>query len=217
MAVRAVVFDIGETLIDETEYWSAWADFLGVPRFTFFAALGACIAQGLHHREVFPFLGFDYKTVLAKREKAGGVRLYTPQDFYPDAVLCLQDLKDKGFLIGLAGNQPEQTETMLNAQNLPVDFVASSARWGVKKPSPEFFLRIVTELQNTDPSIAAHNIAYVGDRLDFDVLPALAAGMVAVFLKRGPWGVLHAHKPEATRASVQIENLHGLAELLLKF
>jgi FMN phosphatase YigB (HAD superfamily) len=30
----------------------------------------------------------------------------------------------------------------------------------------------------------------VGDRLDNDIRPALAAGMVAVFLRRDPWGYI---------------------------
>ena len=28
--IKAVVFDVGETLIDETRIWSRWADRLGV-------------------------------------------------------------------------------------------------------------------------------------------------------------------------------------------
>ena len=46
MPLAAVFFDVGETLVDETESWGAWADWLGVPRLTFFAALGAVLADG---------------------------------------------------------------------------------------------------------------------------------------------------------------------------
>jgi len=31
-------------------------------------------------------------------------------------------------------------------------------------------------------------LAYVGDRVDNDVLPALASGLVAVHVRRGAWG-----------------------------
>ena len=34
MAVTAVVFDVGETLVDGTRNWEAVADACGVPRFT---------------------------------------------------------------------------------------------------------------------------------------------------------------------------------------
>ena len=52
MAIRAVVFDVGETLVDETRAWSDWADWLGIPRLTLFAVLGAVIAHGQDHREL---------------------------------------------------------------------------------------------------------------------------------------------------------------------
>ncbi len=44
MTIRLVVFDVGETLVDESRMWGEWADWLGVTRLAFFAALGAVIA-----------------------------------------------------------------------------------------------------------------------------------------------------------------------------
>ncbi|GGP66847.1 hypothetical protein GCM10010231_42110 [Streptomyces sindenensis] len=44
--IRAVVFDVGECLVDETREYGTWADWLGVPRHTFAAQFGATIAQG---------------------------------------------------------------------------------------------------------------------------------------------------------------------------
>jgi FMN phosphatase YigB (HAD superfamily) len=117
--LRAVVFDVGETLVDETAEYGAWADWLGVPRHTFSAVFGAVVARGGHHREAF-------------------------QRFRP------------GFQL----------------------------------------------------------VAYAGDRLDNDVLPALAAGMVAVFLERGPWGHLHAAHPDAARAHLRVASLEELADRL---
>ena len=38
--VRAVVFDVGENLIDETRIWTRWAERLGVPALTFLGVLG---------------------------------------------------------------------------------------------------------------------------------------------------------------------------------
>jgi hypothetical protein len=46
MAVKAVVFDVGETLVDETRQWEEVADASGVPRFTYMALAGAAIARG---------------------------------------------------------------------------------------------------------------------------------------------------------------------------
>jgi FMN phosphatase YigB (HAD superfamily) len=75
-----------------------------------------------------------------------------------------------------------------------VDFVASSERWGVEKPSPAFFERVVTETGRQ-----AHEVAYVGDLVHNDVEPALAAGLVAVHIRRGPWGHVQEPPPEAIR------------------
>ena len=61
-----------------------------------------------------------------------------------------------------------------------------------------------------------HEIAYVGDRLDNDILPALAAGLTTVFVRRGPWGYYYATQPEVERAHVRIENLSELPEQLRK-
>ena len=88
----------------------------------------------------------------------------------------------------------------------PADVVASSASWGVEKPDPRFFERIVAET-----ALAAHEIAYVGDRVDNDVRPAAAAGMMAVHLRRGPWGLL---QEAAGEAALVVDSLDGLAERL---
>lgn len=52
-AQRWVVFDLGGTLVDETESWDRWSDHLAVPRLTF-AAFGAVAStRRLHHPDVF--------------------------------------------------------------------------------------------------------------------------------------------------------------------
>jgi FMN phosphatase YigB (HAD superfamily) len=89
------------------------------------------------------------------------------------------------------------------------DFVASSAGLGAAKPDPAFFAAIAGLA-----GMAPEQIAYVGDRVDNDVLPAVAAGMVAVHLRRGPWGRLQAAWPEAAEAHLRIDSLAELAGAL---
>jgi FMN phosphatase YigB (HAD superfamily) len=121
----------------------------------------------------------------------------------------LEKLKQLGFLVGVAGNQTAQAERLLRALDLPVDFIGTSAGWGFEKPSRGFFDRIIA-----DCGCAPGEIAYVGDRLDNDIRPPLAAGMVAVFVRRGPWGYIDASHPDAARAHVRVESLHELPEHL---
>lgn len=194
--IQAVVFDIGETLVDETRAWSAQADAAGVTRLTLFGAMGALIERGEHHGRVWDLLSISPPMVPCPIQAA---------DFYPDAIDCLRRLTGAGYAVGLAGNQPLEAEEALAALGLPVSFLASSARWGVEKPSGRFFERVVSEV-----GLPPEQIAYVGDRLDNDVLPARQAGMYAVFLRRGPWGYLHAGRPEADRADARIDGLSGL-------
>ena len=207
MAVKAVVFDVGETLVDETRYWGEWADRVGVPRLTFFAVLGGVIERGDDHRRVFELVRPDFDVDRALREGAGNG--FRPADLYEDALPCIRRLRGEGYRIGLAGNQTEETARTLEGLGVPADFVGSSAEWGVWKPSPLFFARIAEEA-----GYGPAEIAYVGDRVDNDIVPAATAGMVAVFLRRGPWALLHAHRPEASIARLRIESLAELPEAL---
>jgi HAD superfamily hydrolase (TIGR01549 family) len=209
--IRAVFFDVGETLVDETRQWTSWAAWLGVTPLTFCAALGAVIERGEHHRQVFDYFapGIDLTAEDAKRQAAGKGYEIEPRDLYPDALPTLAALKAQGLKIGIAGNQPERADAALSRAGVTADYLASSARWGVEKPSLQFFAKLA-EAAALPPS----EIAYVGDRLDNDVLPALEAGLFAVFLVRGPWGILHARRPEAARASLVLRTLADLPPAL---
>jgi FMN phosphatase YigB (HAD superfamily) len=89
--------------------------------------------------------------------------------------------------------------------DLEVDAILMSAHLGVEKPSADFFAAVATAA-----GCAPDEIAYVGDRLDNDVLPARRAGMRTVLLRRGPWGYLHAERPDAALADVVTDSLLDL-------
>ena len=181
MAVTAVVFDLGETLVDETRHWDEVADAACVERERLHAALVATIERGVDHREMFAELGV---APLSGPE-------WEPRDLYPDAVHSLARLREAGYIVGVAANQPPGADDFL-PRLFPFDLIGTSSLWGVEKPSPEFFERIAEGVL-ASPS----DIAYIGDRVDNDVLPALEAGMVAVHIRRGPWGSRHAAPPGA--------------------
>lgn len=197
---RVVVFDVGETLVDETRSWSALADAAGVTALTLFGALGVLIERRADHRGVWELLGVARPLLSVEIET---------HDLYPDVVRNLEALVSAGLRIGLAGNQPDGAEAALARLGLPVAFIASSARWGVEKPSPVFFARVVEAAQ-----APAARIAYVGDRIDNDILPARDAGMFTVFVRRGPWGHVHAHWPQAALADARLDSLDELPPVL---
>jgi HAD superfamily hydrolase (TIGR01549 family) len=214
VTLRAVVFDVGETIVDETRAWSAWADWLGIPRLTFMAVCGAVIARGIpDYREPFRIFrpGLDLHEELRKREAAGVGDAITIDDLYPDAIDCLRAVHAAGYRVGVVGNQPVRAEAALSALGLPIDLMASSASWGVEKPDPRFFERIATELD-----LPVADIAYVGDRLDNDVRPAAAAGMRAIFIRRGPWAWIQAPADSPPEASLTVNSLEELPAALTR-
>ena len=211
MPIRAVCFDVGETLIDETRHWIEWASYLGVPPLTLFTAIGVTMERGESLRRVFEIFrpDLDIRTARQERAKSGWRYDFEHVDLYPDAIPCLTALRAGGLKVLIAGNQPVESEAALLKLNVPADVIASSAGWGVSKPDPRFFDKVVEAAGRP-----ASEIAYVGDRLDNDVLPSLAAGMTAVFVRRGPWGWMHAEKPEIAQAHIRLNSLTELPEAL---
>ncbi|HEX6129300.1 MAG TPA: HAD family hydrolase [Candidatus Limnocylindria bacterium] len=203
---RWVCLDVGETLIDETRVWSAWADELGITRLTFMAALGAAIARGDEYRGVFDVLGVaDWRQRRPAVEKRyGGFR---DEDLYPDARRALARLEERGYRVSVAANQPASRAAELRALGIGPDVLAMSDAIGVAKPDLAFFGRALELMGDPAPG----DVAYVGDRIDNDVAPAAAAGMRAVWLRRGPWGAIQRPDPTAPPA-LTVSSLDELVE-----
>jgi FMN phosphatase YigB (HAD superfamily) len=161
MAVSVVVFDVGETLVDELTTYERWE------------------AEG------------------------ATTFVFAEQDLHADALSCLEALRARGLRLGAAGNMYAHHEDFLRPH---MDFVGSSERWGVEKPDAGFFAHVVEEA-----GAPAAEILYVGDRVDNDVLPALAAGMHAVRIRRGA----HA-KIESPAGTVTIDSLDELPEAIAR-
>jgi FMN phosphatase YigB (HAD superfamily) len=159
MALRVVVFDVGETLVDESAAYDRW-------------------------------------------EAEGATELvFAERDLHVDALPCLAELRARGLRLGAAGNMYAVHEDFLRPH---VDFVGSSERWGVEKPDAGFFDRVVGAA-----GTPAREILYVGDRVDNDAAPALAAGLHAVRIRRGA----HAHVDSPPNV-VTIGSLAELPEAL---
>ncbi|MFC6081852.1 HAD family hydrolase [Sphaerisporangium aureirubrum] len=214
--IRAVVFDVGETLIDETRIWTRWADRLGVSRFTMLGVLGGMAALDRSHREAFevvrPGLDVEAEIEAWRRDDPTGLREnFDADDLYPDARPGLEALREAGYQVVIAGNQPPQAYEALAAMNLPVDSIHTSAAWSVSKPHPGFFAKVAAAV-TCDPA----EILYVGDRLDNDILPAHHAGLRTALIRRGPWGHLHATRPNAHHADLIVNTIPEITTTLTK-
>jgi FMN phosphatase YigB (HAD superfamily) len=159
MAVSVVVFDVGETLVDEATTYARWE------------------AEG------------------------ATAFVFQDRDLHGDALPCLTELRARGLRLGAAGNMHARHEEFLRPH---ADFVGSSERWGVEKPDGVFFEHVVE-----GAGVPADEVLYVGDRVDNDVVPALAAGLHAVRVRRGA----HA-QVESPEGVVTIASLDELPEAL---
>ncbi|MBA3360908.1 MAG: HAD family hydrolase [Acidimicrobiia bacterium] len=205
--IQAVVIDVGETLIDESRIWGRWADRLGVPPLTLMGLLGGMAALDRSHRDALELIrpGFDLARELERwaLDDPDSLReRFDEDDLYPDVRPGLDALVANGLSIHVAGNQPPAARETLLRMNLPVSSIFNSHELGAEKPSPEFFNAVIDLAGGLAPAIL-----YVGDRLDNDVLPARRAGMRTVLMRRGPWGYLHAERPEAGLADAVCNSL----------
>ncbi|PBC80096.1 HAD superfamily hydrolase (TIGR01509 family)/HAD superfamily hydrolase (TIGR01549 family) [Streptomyces sp. TLI_235] len=213
--IKAVAFDVGECLVDETREYGTWADWLGVPRHTFVAQFGAVIAEGRDYRETFQVFrpGFDLDEERENRAEAGRPEWFGEEDVYPDVRRTFVRLRADGLRLAIAGNQTVRAGKILRELfEGDVDLIGTSDDWGASKPDPSFFERVAEAV-----AFAPQEILYVGDRLDNDVLPALAAGMRTALIRRGPWGWIQQHDPAADRSTFRIDSLAELPELIAKF
>ncbi len=203
MALKAVFFDVGETLVDEERWWRVFAEREGLQPHVVWAALGVTIERGEEHNVLWRHLGIERPS-----EWWSELR-YELEDLYPDAIGCLEAVRALGLRVGIVGNQTVALEEWARDAALPADVISSSASLGVRKPDPAFFAHVV-ELAGAAPS----EVAYVGDRVDNDVLPAAAYGLVAVHVRRGPWGCLQRTPAEA---AIGIDDLVSLPQALASF
>lgn len=202
--MKTFVFDIGETLVRDDRYWGSWADWLGTPRHTLSALVGAVTAQGLDNSEALKLVkpGIDIPAEYAAREAAGR------GEYLDEAELA--ELRERGMRVVVAGNQTVRAGELLRALDLPADLVATSGEWGCAKPSAEFFARVLDA-----SGVPARETVYVGDHPANDTFPAAEAGLRTAHIRRGPWGHLWAGDSQVrTKADWMIGSLTELSAIV---
>lgn len=166
-ALRRALRELGASFTDEAfdaEYAACRRDQSGSFR------------RRLAHR----FLGSEADLEAVERH-AGGWWHYTREDLEPDALPALRALSGR-YRLGVVANQPSTVRRALERDGLDGFFELRtvSEDVGLEKPDPRIFAHAL-ELAD----VAGERAVMVGDRLDYDVRPAKAAGMRAVWLLRG--------------------------------
>jgi HAD superfamily hydrolase (TIGR01662 family) len=100
----------------------------------------------------------------------------------PGIADLLAELHARGLRLGLAANQPRATISKLDRHGIGhyFDHREVSDSHGYHKPDPRLFLRACQDL-----GVEPDECIMVGDRIDNDMAPAKALGMLAVLFRTG--------------------------------
>ena len=187
-ALEMVFFDIGGVMYDDSIYARSWMNALRESGASFtdeefdaeYAAARAAQSESFRRRLTARFLGSvdDLGTVEAR---AARYWAYPPTALYPDVVPCLEALAGR-FRLGVIANQPSSVRQAMARDGLTRFFEVwgVSDDLGLQKPDPKLF-SLVLHTAGVSPAATV----MLGDRLDYDVRPAKAAGMHAVWVLRG--------------------------------
>lgn len=187
-ALEVVFFDIGGVMYDDSIYARSWMRALRESGAAFtdaefeaeYALARTEQSGSFRTRLTRRFLGpgFDLSEV---ERRAARYWAYPPTALYPDVIPCLQALEGR-YRLGVIANQPTSVRAVMERDGLGRYF----AVWGVSddvglhKPDPRFFSHVLSTA-----GVSPARAVMIGDRLDYDVRPARAAGMRAVWVLRG--------------------------------
>ena len=203
-SIKWILFDVGSTLIDETEaYNHRIRD----------AIQNTNITLEQFNKKRVEFAKQNLKSDLEALKYFGLVKTpWHKEDEipYPDAQETLNLLYAKGYKIGVIANQSLGTADRLEKWGLLkyISVVVASAEIGFEKPDERIFKRAL-EMANC----SAHDCVMIGDRLDNDILPAKKIGMKTIWIKQG---FARYSQPEnlECQADYTVGNLTELTDLL---
>ena len=174
--IKWLFFDVGTTLVDETEAYShRIRDAIEGTDITFEQFNEKRIEfakQNLKSDvEAIKFFGLNMTPWHKEDEKP-----------YPDAERVLKYLVKRKYKIGVIANQSAGTKDRLEGWGLLkyIDIVMASAEEGVAKPSKEIFRRAINRA-----GCLSENAVMIGDRLDNDIVAAKIMGMKTIWVKQG--------------------------------
>ena len=200
MKLRAAVFDFGETLLSEERAWGVWADWIGV------TPPGALRGARRDRRGPPPARARPGAVPPRVRSAArargaarggraaprGALRRVPGRRGRAGAAACggpaSRDRRQPAFG---GGGVRSRTSSLRATSWRP----RPTGAW----PSPtRRTSRACWRSWTAGGSGRARR-----DRVDYDILPAAAAGLFTVHLRRGPWGIIQAAWPDAAVASAQ--------------
>ena len=206
--INWLFFDMGSTLIDETQSYMGW-----------FRSASQLIGGALSAEEIEK--AYCAGMIKGNPTIAGQLNAYGftgnstnhlyPSELdipYPEAEKVLDQLF-RTYKLGIIANQNAGSELRLKQYCLRqyFDVIVASAEAGVKKPDPRIF-RLALEQANCEPEQAA----MIGDRLDNDIFPANALGFTTVRILQG-YGRLQVPKSAEYEPDFTVDTLMQLLNI----
>ena len=199
--IKWIFFDVGSTLVDETEAYDHRArEMIAGTSITFKEFDDVRIALAKQ--------GLDGNSAAIKHFGLSKTPWHSEDEVpYSDAHSTLSALVDKGYKLGIIANQKLGTEERLQSWVLRqyFDVIATSAEIGYAKPDKAIFEKAFELAECT----AAESVM-VGDRLDNDIIPAKSLGMKTVWIKNG----LSQHQNIELGEGVADYQINSLSEIL---
>ncbi len=202
--IKWIFFDIGSTLVDESEAYDHRAREM-------LKDSGISFARFDEARISFAKQGLDGNSAAIEHFGLKKTPWHSEDEFlYPDTYATLSALRQRGYRLGIIANQNSGLEERLRAFGIYqfFDIIVSSSDVGYAKPDRGIFKLALERADCT-----AGESVMAGDRLDNDIIPAHRIGMKTVWIKNG----LAEYQPSFLGEGVSNYQIDSLSELLKIF
>lgn len=199
--IKWIFFDVGSTLVDETEAYDHRVREM-------IAGTNISFEEFDDTRIALARQGLDGNSAAIKHFGLTKTPWHSEDEVpYSDAHSTLAALRGKGYKLGIIANQKLGTAEHLESWGLRqyFDIIAASADIGYAKPDKKIFEKAF-ELAGC----TAAESAMVGDRLDNDIIPAKAIGMKTVWIKNG----LAIYQDSSLATNIADDTILKLSDLL---
>jgi len=192
--IKAVYFDVGGTLVDDSAIDEYWIDYLlrtlplivnrNVSRDEIDKAYELAISSfspSLYSFVIWYFVQPDINAFKDLRSQFDSLDFSMFFKLREDAIEVCEDLSKK-YKLAIAANQPVSTRDFLEKEGILKYFksFAMSGELPYSKPDNRFFLHIANDLD-----VPLEQSVMVGDRQDNDIIPAKRNSMKAIRLVSG--------------------------------
>lgn len=202
--IKRLFFDLGSTLVDETECVKKRCDVIiennNIDKDEFYTKIKEFAKTDSYAvKTVAQCYGTEIPRWFGELER-----------LYPDTITILDKLSKK-YKLGIIANQIAGTQRRIDNWGIGkyFDVVVASAEAGYAKPDFEIF-NVALEQADCKPN----ETVMIGDRLDNDIIPAKKLGMKTVWVRQG-FAKMQYVKSENERPDYIIENIGDIMDIFI--